>query len=140
MNTSKHLTDLNDEQRELADRLCDAAQALARSANGNSGRVMPAPTAYDLLGNLKTALDHLSEVAAFMPDGVRNSLTDERITVYDQDFWTGEKRDASQQVTFEAHHLKELLTHLEAACVAADAAQVALNSQGYLAPHETPRR
>jgi len=140
MKTLKNLIDLNDEQRELADRFCDAAQALARIANGISGRVMPAPTAYDLLGNLKAALGYLAEVAVFVPDGVRNSLTDERIDVYDQDLWTGERRDASRQVTIAEQHLKELLIHLEAAQEAAEAAQVALSSQGYRDHHEMSRR
>ena len=140
MRTLNSLTDLNDEQRQVADELCEAAKALARVANGIRGDVMPAPTAYDLLGNLKVALAYLAEVTRFMPVGVRNSLSDERIRVYDSDFGSGRKRDPAGQVTIAGHHLAELLTHLVAANEAAEAAQVVLNGQGYMAPSEAARR
>lgn len=46
--------------------LREAAEALARNANGTRSHIMPTPTAYELLGHLKLALGHLNEVAAFL--------------------------------------------------------------------------
>ena len=140
MKTLKYLIDQNEEQREVADRFCDATHALARVANGNAGRVFPGPTAYDLLGDLGSALGYLAEVVEFLPQGVQNSLTDGRITVYDEVFWSGEKRDPAAQAAIAANHLAELLEHLRAAGLAADAAQVALNGQGYRTPSEEALR
>ena len=136
MQTLKDLIDQNDRQCEVADRFCEAAHALARVANGTGGRVIPGPTAYDLLGNLKLALACLAEVVDFLPRGVRHSLTDERIRVYDEDFLTGEQRDPAAQASIAATHLADLLNHLTAANRAAEAAQAALNSQGYRTPAE----
>ena len=131
MKTMDDLVFQGEAQREAALRFCDAAEALAREANGVRGRVLPAPVAYDLLGNLKVAIWHLAEVVKFMPQGVQRSLTDPRLAVYDHNFWTGEPRDPAVQATLAGEHLAEVLTYLEAAAEAAEDAQVALNSQGY---------
>ena len=102
--------------------------------------MFPGPTAYDLLGDLGSALGYLAEVVEFLPQGVQNSLTDGRITVYDEVFWSGEKRDPAAQAAIAANHLAELLDHLRAASLAADAAQVALNGQGYRTSSEEALR
>ena len=123
---------------QQSDRMIDAAnqahaavEDLARAANGNAGHVIPGPTAYDLLGNLSSLLWQLDEVAEFLPTGLRNSLNDERITVVDRDFNTGEVRDAAAQIDLAAKHLAELHAALQTAAAAAGAAQVAINSQGW---------
>ncbi len=45
---------------------------------------IPAPIAYDLLGNVKVLLWHLLEVTESLPTGVANSLTENRLTIYDR--------------------------------------------------------
>ena len=116
---------------DTANQAADAVHEFARAANGNAGHVIPAPSAYDVLGNLTSLLGRLEEVAKFLPVGLRNSLTDPRISVGDRDFNTGKVRDPSAQVERAAAHLAELHTALEAAYAAAAAAQVAINGQGW---------
>ena len=129
--TLAHLEAQTDRMIEAATEAHAAAQDLARAANGNAGRVIPGSTAYDLLGNLSSLLWQLDEVAEFLPTGLRNSLKDPRITVTDRDFNTGEVRDPAAQVELAAKHLAELHAALQAAAAAADATQVAINSQGW---------
>ena len=116
---------------DTANQAADAVHEFARAANGNAGHVIPAPSAYDVLGNLTSLLGRLDEVAQFLPVGLRNSLTDPRIQVGDRDNTTGEVRDPAVQVDLAAAHLAELHTALEAAYAAAAAAQVAINGQGW---------
>lgn len=118
-------------QREVALRFCEASQEFASLANGTGYRVIPAPVAYDLLGELKVALVHLSEVAEFMPRGLCSSLADPRLAVYDRDPWTGERRNPAVQAELASEHMREVLNYLSAAAEAAADAQVALNGQGY---------
>ena len=131
MKTMDDLVFLGEAQREAALRFCESAEDLAREANGIRGAVLPAPVAYDLLGNLKVALGYLTEVARFMPTGVMASLSDPRLAVYDRNCLTGEARDPAVQAALAAEHMHEILTYLSAAAEAAEDAQVALNSQGY---------
>lgn len=121
----------NEAQREAADFLTTAARDLARKANGNRSCVTPAPVAYDLLGNLKVSLAMLNEVVSYLPRGLRNSLSDPRLEVYDQDLWSGVTRDPARQVAMAADHLTRLAELLDSAVEHAEAAQVALNRQGY---------
>ncbi len=131
MNSMDHLTETNETMREVALQACNAAEDLARIANGNRERVIPAPTAYALLGELKVLLWHLKEVADYLPTGVAAALTDPRMDVYDRNPYTGADRDPAAQVTLAAHRLRDVSTALEHAATAAEAAQTALNSQGY---------
>lgn len=129
--TIERLEAAGERQREAADQFCEAAQSLARETNGIGFGVLPAPVAYDILGNLKIGLGYLVEVARFMPTGLRNSQADHRLEVYDKNPWTGEDRNPSFQVNLAGEHLTEVLNYLNAAVEAAEDAQVALNSQGY---------
>lgn len=118
-------------EREAALRLCEASEEFVRVVSGGCCRVVPAPLAYDLLGELKVAFVHLAGVVRCLPDSLRSSLADPRLVVYDQDPWTGEQRDPVRQVELACEHMREVLNYLSAAVEAAEDAQVALNSQGY---------
>lgn len=56
--------------RTAATQASNAAQDFARAANGNNGHIIPAATAYDLLGNIKALLRNVEEVTDYMPRGV----------------------------------------------------------------------
>lgn len=109
---------------------CEAAEALARAANGIRCHTVPAPTAYDLLGSLKVLLWYLSEVGNHLPVGLAASLNDPRFAVYDRDP-AGIRRDPAAQVVLASEHLGRLVAHLSAAADAAESAQVAINGQGW---------
>lgn len=111
--------------------LREAAETLARNANGTRSHIMPAPTAYELLGHLKLALGHLNEVAAFLPQGLQNSLDNPNVTITDRDSLTGEARDPEESVNLARLSLLQLSDALFAAATSADSAQSALNGQGY---------
>lgn len=111
--------------------LREAAEALARCANGTRSHIMPAPTVYELLGHLKLALGHLSEVAAFLPQGLRNSLDNPDVTITDRDFLKGEARSPKKSVDLAREALIQLSVALVAAATSTESAQGALNSQGY---------
>ena len=131
MNTIAQLTEANDMMRKVALKASDAAEDLARVANGNRERVIPAPTAYDLLGELKVLLWSLKEVTDYLPTGIQAALGDPRLDVYDRDVTTGADRDPVTQATLAAHRLRDLSAALDHAATAAEAAQTALNGQGY---------
>lgn len=111
--------------------LREAADTLARNANGTRSHIMPAPTAYELLGHLKLALGQLNEVAAFLPQGLRNSLDNPNVTITDRDFLTGEARNPEESVNLARQALIQLSDALVSAAFSAESAQGALNSQGY---------
>lgn len=116
---------------DVARNLREAAEALARDANGTRSHIMPAPTAYELLGHLKLALGHLNEVASFLPLGLRDSLDNPNVTITDRDFLTGEARNPEESVNLANQALISLSAALVAAATSAESAQGALNSQGY---------
>ena len=129
MSTLPNLEHDGDRQRVAANDACAAAQDLARAANGNNGHVIPGPVAYDLLGNIKVLLWHVKEVTEYLPTGLKASLNDPRIEVVDH--WAGTPRDPAGQVAIAAEHLIALTACLADATGYAEAAQTALNSQGY---------
>lgn len=118
-------------QCEAAVTTSDAAQEFARAANGTSGHVMPAPMVYSLLGDIKLTLWRLREVTSYLPRGVAASLTDPRLAVYDRDLYTGDPRNPEAQAQVAAEHLAAASRALHRAAEHAEAAQVALNSQGF---------
>lgn len=120
---------------EAARTACDASQSFARAANGNNGHIIAAPTAYDILGNLKVLLRNLQEVTDHLPRGLTASLEDTRLVITDRDYMTGEQRDPAHQVALAREYLTALSTALEADADHAEGAQSTLNSQGY---DETP--
>ena len=58
-----------DRVRERADHACAAGEGLARVANGTNGHVIPAPVAYDLLGNVKVLLGNIRKIAGISTYG-----------------------------------------------------------------------
>ena len=122
-------------QREAADQLAAAAEALTREANGGRSALMPAPVAYDVLGNLKVSLALLNEVVRYLPRGLWRSLDDSRLEVYDQDLCTGQQRDPGRQLASVADHLSMLAELLDAAADRAEMAQALLSGQGYRVRH-----
>lgn len=127
-----HLQAQNERQVAAANAAEEATHELARSANGNSGHVMPAPTVYDILGNLKVMMWQLREVTDFLPRGLAFSLEDDRLAVYDRDIYgTGGDREPAAQIGVAAEHLAAISTALRAAAEHAESAQQALAGQGY---------
>lgn len=118
-------------QCEAAVVTSDAAQEFARAANGTYGHVMAAPMVYSLLGDIKLTLWRLREVTNYLPRGVAASLTDPRLAVYDRDLYTGDHRDPEAQAQLAAEHVAAASRALRRAAEHAEAAQVALNSQGF---------
>lgn len=127
----QQLLDQHERLTDAAQEMCSACEALARNANGNRGHVIPAPSAYELLGNLKVALWSLKEVVEFMPTGLANSLTVPGITVVDRDFATGEVRDPEVYIAAASNALQSMYHALAQASKLAEQAQGAINSQGY---------
>ncbi len=119
-----------DRVRERADHACAAGDGLARVANGTNGHVIPAPVAYDLLGSVKVLLWYLQEVTEFLPTGVAHSLTDNRLAIYDRGP-SGGDRDPAGQLALATDALQALQRNLSDAAAAAEAAQTALNGQGW---------
>lgn len=115
----------------LAGRFCEAAQDLARVANGSRCGVTPAPTAYAFLARVKIACRHLGEILAALPQGLHNSLTLRVIKVTDYDPETGNPVDPGKSVTHATEALYALHAALEAASRCAEAAQAALANQGW---------
>lgn len=138
MGTLDSLISHGERVRAASDEACEASRDLARAANGNSGHVVPGPVAYDLLGNLKVLLWSLREVAEFMPTGVANSLSDERIVVYDRGP-EGDDRDPKEQLIRARAALEQMASALADAAACAEAAQGALNGQGWRSHEEESR-
>lgn len=130
MGTIDRLNHNSERQRQAANDACKAAHTLARTANRSAARVIPAPVAYDLLGNIKMLLHYLQEVTENLPDGLTNSLNDDRIAVYDRDA-NGTDRDPLTQINQAGRHLHALTKSVALAATQAEAAQRALNGQGY---------
>ena len=114
MTTTAQLAADYDRVHDVANEAREATEQIARAANGNSIRVLPAPAVYELLGNVKVILWHLREAAEYLPRGLARSLSDEAIEVYDRDPRTGEPRDAAVQVGIASDELAELVASLAA--------------------------
>jgi hypothetical protein len=110
-------------QRRAAHALADAAQELARTANGVQESVMPAPVAYSLLGDIKVTAACLRDVAEFLPRGLAASLG--VLTVYDRG------GDPRHQVDAAAVELCTIVDALAQIVGAADMAQAVIAYQGY---------
>lgn len=145
MTTPSQFENQHERMTEAADQAYDATQDFARAANGNNGHIIPAPTAYTILGNTKGMLRHITEVIDHLPSGLEASLNETSIDIYDQEPTTGQPRDAATQIQLAVGHLRRLRTLLHEATDHAEHAQIALNSQGWRTPptHEhvtSPRR
>lgn len=123
--TYDDIIDRGDRIRDDANAAYDHAKQLARAANTG---MIPAPTAYDILGNIKALLWALGEVTEHLPRGLALSLEDPRIVVYDRGI---EERDPATQIQIASEHLARVTTALSVAAEEAELAQQAINSQGY---------
>lgn len=135
VNTLDQMIAANDRMRDAARSASDAAEGLARTANGTGERVIPAATVYDLLGEVKVLLWNLKEVIDYLPNGLQASLADPRFDVYDRTF-TGEPRDHLVQAAIASDQLHDVAAALAQAARAAEAAQTTLNGQGYDEKHQ----
>ncbi|MDO5678064.1 MAG: hypothetical protein Q4G35_11220 [Propionibacteriaceae bacterium] len=113
-----------------ANAACDAAQQLARLANGNRSHLLPAPTAYTILGNLKVLLGHLNEVVDFVPRGLNACRDHPDITITDASP-SGVPRKPETSVKIASDALAVVYSALARALKYAELAQQAINGQGY---------
>lgn len=125
---SEEIYERRERQESTAARAEAAAQELAREVNF---QLITGPGAYGVLGNLKVLLSHLVEVVDHLPAGLERSLTDDRITVTDEHFMTGEVRDPANQIAAAAEKLRTVSIALQTAAEAAGQAQEDLNSQSF---------
>lgn len=93
-----------------------------------SGGPIPAPVVYDVLGNLKGIGHMLPQALTQLGDGLLRSL--DEFDVYDN------KGDARTNATNAVQLLMAAAEHAEALGAALEAAQGAINSQGYRAGDE----
>lgn len=112
--------------------LSDAAEALARLANGTRSHIMPAPTVYDVLANIKLTCWALVEVARFLPRGLENSLDLPAIRIIDSSLRDGHVSDPKSTIAKAAPELAKLLTLFTGAADRAEEAQTQIGSQGYV--------
>ena len=134
MTTPSQFESQHERMNEAADQAYDATQDFARAANGNNGHIIPAPTAYAILGNTKGMLRHITEVIDHLPSGLEAGLNEPTLDIYDQDPTTAQPRDPAAQVQLAATHLRRLRMLLHEAVNLTEAAQTALNSQGWRTP------
>ena len=99
----------------------ESTRAVARAVN--TATAVPAPLAYEILGNLKGVAYALSEVGNSLGPGLRRSL--DAYDVYDNN------RAPADSVTMAQAALEQAAQHLEKAGALFDEAQVAINLQGY---------
>ena len=126
MDTETYLDQLdarNQHQVTAAFEANEAVQAFARTTNRVSGGVIPAPSAYSIIGNLKTLVGSLHEVTEYLPGGLLKTLSNPHLTVTDRDIYgSNAKRDPSDQIALLGAHmavvteaLADVQRHLELA-------------------------
>lgn len=121
----------HERMKDAACGLDDAATDFARNCNGNNGHIIPAPTQYEILGNLKVAVWGIREVVEFLPAGLANALANPDTVTTDRDVLTGEQRDPAESQRIHADALRVAKQSLNTLCEALKKAQTALNSQGF---------
>lgn len=102
-----------------ADDAYEALRAIAHTASD-----YPAPLAYNMLGNLKNVGYALDSVLGKIGYGLEASL--ERYDVYD-----AEGKNPAQSVTTANQHLKRAAELSQQLAQELEAAQTAINTQGY---------
>lgn len=96
----------------------------ARAMNHlTAGASIPAPTTYKVLGEIRVGAQRLPQLCAQLADGLARSLDD--FEVYD------DAREPGVSVDDARAHLLVAAEHLQRAGEAFDAAQSAINQQGY---------
>lgn len=118
MNSEEEVT-----AKDYANDVYDATGELGREIPGNC----PAPIAYSILGNLKNSSGHMLEhVLDKLVDGLEQSLID--FDVYDT------KREAAVSVATAKLHLERAAGYSKLIAQNLEAAQTAINSQGWREP------
>ena len=115
------MTDEKPSVVQNADDSYESIRAVAREIN--YATAVPAPLAYEILGNLKGVAYALSEVGNSLGPGLRRSL--DTYDVYDNN------RAPADSVTMAQAALEQAAQHLEKAGALLDEAQSAINLQGY---------
>jgi len=108
----------------------DAYEAI-RALNHGTYRTIPAPLAYDLLGNLNAVGYGLAQLLGQISDGLRRSLAE--YEVYDHN------RDPADSVATASALMKEAAFDAARLGDLLNAAQIAINLQGYHLPDDTAR-
>lgn len=115
---------MNDERPTVvqnADDSYESTRAVARAIN--NATAIPAPLAYEILGNLKGVAHALSEVGNSLGPGLRRSL--DAYDVYDNN------RAPADSVAMAQAVLEQAAQHLAQAGELLSEAQSAINLQGY---------
>jgi hypothetical protein len=132
--TYNALISQNGRMIDTALKLDGAAEQFARNCNGNNGHIIPAPTVYELLGNLKVALWNVGEVVDYLPTGLTRSIEQAAecgVTVTDRDWATGEPRDPQESLRQAITALRTARASLQGVAQALEAAQSAISGQGF---------
>jgi hypothetical protein len=109
--------------KDYANNAYDAMRELGREIPDNC----PAPMAYSIIGNVKSAGGYfLSHVLEKMAGGLTLSLTD--FDVYDS------KREPAESVAAANRHLNRAAELARQIAAELESAQTAINSQGYREP------
>lgn len=108
----------HERMKDAACGLDDAATDFARNCNGNNGHIIPAPTQYEILGNLKVAVWGIREVVEFLPAGLANALANPDTVTTDRDVLTGEQRDPAESQRIHADALRVAKQSLNTLCEA----------------------
>jgi hypothetical protein len=114
-----------DDDGERVEGWADLAHESIRAMNHitSSGGAIPAPVAYSVLGNISGAAHMIIQLCEQLGRGLEKSLTE--FDVYDR------KGDPGESVAAAVAALQVARAHARSLGEALDAAQVAINSQGY---------
>lgn len=119
------LSEYDPETGEDREGWADLAHEAIRAMNHltNSPHAIPAPVAYRVLGNLSGIAHMLPQLCEQLTRGLAKSLSE--FDVYDT------KRDATESVSDAVSNLEQAAANARTLADRLDAAQVAINSQGY---------
>jgi len=109
-----------------------AYEAIRSLNHATIARAVPAPLAYDLLGDLHRVGYALAQLADQIGTGLARSLTE--FDVYDHN------RDPAVSVAMAAEALREAAEHAHTVGECLSRGQAAINHQGYTLPDEGDQR
>jgi hypothetical protein len=110
------------DHHELVQHADDAYEAI-RALNHRTWRAIPAPLAYDLVGNLNNLGYGLEQLLRQISDGLTRSLIE--YDVYDNN------RDPAESVAVANEAMRTAARHAHEIGVLLSTAQSAINQQGY---------
>lgn len=103
----------------------EALRGLCHITISPGAQGIPAPVAYDVLGNLSAAASMIEQLAGQLDRGLRASLDAEGIEVYDRE------RDPRESVAAASGWFDQARSLAVDLSSALGAAQIAINEQGY---------